>query len=150
MKRRTFFKTTALTGSALAVTGLAGCNSSADKSIKEPGFSEFDLSEITVNELQQKMASGELTSQDICRKYLNRIEEVDPFLNSVIELNPDAMQIAAQLDEERSNGRIRGPLHGIPVMIKDNIDSGDRMKTTAGSLALENNVAARSEERRGG
>ncbi len=142
MKRRSFFKATALTGSAIAVSGLTGCHAAAVKPEQETQIPDFDLKEATVNELQQKMVSGELTSQDICRKYLNRINKVEPFLNSVIELNPDAMLIAARLDEERSNGKVRGPLHGIPVMIKDNIDSGDRMKTTAGSLALDDNVAA--------
>ncbi len=143
MKRRTFFKATALSGSGLAVAGLQGCHASADKRIEITDSADFDLNEATVDVLQQKMSSGELSSQDICQKYLNRIEQIDPFLNAVIEVNPDALQIAAQLDRERSNGKIRGPLHGIPVMIKDNIDSGDRMKTTAGSLALDSNIAAK-------
>jgi amidase len=142
MKRRTFFKTTALTGSVMAVKGLSGCRSTvADKNSQELVVPDFELNEISVNELRQKMEAGELTSQEICRKYLDRIEQVDPVLKSVIELNPDALQIAAQLDQQRRNGNVRGPLHGIPVMIKDNIDSGDKMKTTAGSLALEDNIA---------
>ncbi len=82
-----------------------------------------------------------LTSETICQKYLTRIEQIDPVLKSVIELNPDALEIARNLDEERKNGKVRGPLHGIPVMIKDNIDTGDKMQTTAGSLALEGHTA---------
>ncbi len=143
MKRRSFFKATALTGSSLAVTGLAGCNVSADKTLQETINPHFDLNEATVNELQQKMAAGELTAREICSKYLDRIEQIDPHLRSVMELNPDALQIAEGLDEERSRGKIRGPLHGIPVMIKDNINTGDEMITSAGSLALENHKAAK-------
>jgi amidase len=142
MKRRSFFKATALTGSALAVTGIAGCRISADKPLQENINPTFEFSEATVQELQQKMASGELTSQEICRKYLNRIEEVDPYLKAVMELNPDALEIASRLDDERSSGKVRGPLHGIPVMIKDNINTGDEMVTSAGSLALEIHKAA--------
>lgn len=141
MKRRAFFKTTALSGSALAVTGLAGCQTSTTKTEKTPDFSNFELNEITTDELQRKMQSGELTSETICQKYLSRIEQVDPALKSVIELNPDAPEIARKLDEERKNGKVRGPLHGIPVLIKDNIDTGDKMQTTAGSLALEGHIA---------
>jgi amidase len=87
------------------------------------------------------MNSGELTAEQICQKYLNRIEKVDPELKAVMELNPDALEIARKIDEERKNGQVRGPLHGIPVMIKDNIDTGDKMQTTAGSLALEGHIA---------
>jgi len=98
------------------------------------------LSEVTVAALQQKMESGELTAEAICQKYLDRIKKVDPHLKSVIELNPDALDIARSLDQERKDGKVRGPLHGIPIMIKDNIDTGDKMMTTAGSLALAGNV----------
>ncbi|WP_372947326.1 amidase [Mariniphaga sp.] len=141
MKRRTFFKTTALSGSALAVTGLASCQTTDKNSELQPDFSEFELNEITVEELQQKMQKGELTSESICQKYLSRIEQVDTVLKSVMELNTDALEIARRLDEERKNGKVLGPLHGIPIMIKDNIDTGDKMQTTAGSLALEGHVA---------
>ena len=143
MKRRSFFKATALAGSAVAVTGVAGCSREhSGKNEQESVNPDFELNEKTISHLQQKMESGELSAQEICRKYLDRIEQVDPYLKSVIELNPDAMQIAARLDEERSNGKVRGPMHGIPVLIKDNINTGDRMKTTAGSLALENHTAS--------
>lgn len=140
MKRRTFFKTTALSGSAIAVTGLAACNPISDNLNDKTDFLTFDLNEVSVDELQQKMEAGELSSVDICRKYLNRIKEVDPILKSVIELNPDALDIATKLDEERNDGKVRGPLHGIPIIIKDNIDTGDKMQTTAGSLALVGNI----------
>ena len=140
MKRRTFFKTTALGSSALALTGVAACTQQPVQSVK-PDFATFDLNEITIDTLQQKMASGEITAAEICQKYLDRIKLVDSVLKSVIELNPDALEIARQLDEERKAGKIRGPLHGIPVLIKDNIDTFDKMQTTAGSLALEGNIA---------
>lgn len=99
----------------------------------------FELDEITVTELQAGMASGKYTAHSIAEKYLARIEEIDkqgPALNSVIEVNADALAIADALDKERAQEQVRGPLHGIPVLIKDNIDTADRMQTTAGSLAL--------------
>ena len=96
----------------------------------------FDVEEITVVELQAKMKKGELTSRRLCEMYLERIREIDPKLKSVLEINPDALALADQLDKERKRGRIRSPLHGIPVLIKDNINTADKMKTTAGSLAL--------------
>jgi amidase len=105
----------------------------------------FQLEEATIDELQQKMTSGEYTSRKITEMYLKRIKELDkkgPMLNAIIELNPDAVEIAAQLDGERKAGHIRGPLHGIPVLVKDNIDTGDKMMTTAGSLALLGHKAA--------
>ena len=142
MKRRTFFKTTALSSSALAITGLASCTSNSENEV-EIDFSKFDLNEITVDELQKKMSSGELSSYALCEKYLQRIELVDTILKSVIELNPDALEIAKNLDEERKLGNVRGPLHGIPILFKDNIDTGDKMQTTAGSLALEGNIASK-------
>ena len=141
MKRRTFFKTTALSGSVVALGGVASCVSQKPEETAKPGFSEFDLNEITIAILQQKMESGELTAVQICEKYLERIKLVDPVLKSVIEVNPDATEIAAKLDEERKTGKVRSPLHGIPVLIKDNIDTFDKMQTTAGSLALSGHIA---------
>jgi len=140
MKRRTFFKTSALSGSAIALTGASACTTHVPQ---EPhiDLTDFELNEITVDELQKKMESGELSAKEICQKYLDRIEKVDPILKSVIELNPDALEIAQNLDEERKNGRVRGILHGIPVLFKDNIDTADKMQTTAGSLALAGNIA---------
>lgn len=97
------------------------------------------MTEMTIAEMQQKMASGELTARSLTEAYLKRIAEIDhagPTLRSVIEINPDALEIAGALDAERHANGARGPLHGIPVLLKDNIDTADRMMTTAGSLAL--------------
>jgi amidase len=99
----------------------------------------FELNEVTVAELQDGMKSGKFTAHSIAQKYLERIEAIDkhgPALNSVIELNPDALAIAESMDAERKAKGPRGPMHGIPVLIKDNIGTADRMMTTAGSLAL--------------
>ena len=104
------------------------------------------LPEWTIAELQGRMESGELTARRLAELYLQRIAEVDkegPYINSVIELNPDALEIAELLDEERNSSKIRGSLHGIPILIKDNIDTADRMQTTSGSLALEGHIAAK-------
>jgi len=100
----------------------------------------------TISELQKKMESGELTAHQLAVLYLERIDSVDqngPHLNSVIEVNPDALDIADVLDKERKAGKLRGALHGIPILIKDNIDTHDRMQTTAGSLALEGNISSK-------
>ncbi len=99
-------------------------------------IAENQLDEATVSELQAAMTAGEFTAVDITEYYLRRIQELDPMLYAVIEVNPDALQIAAVLDAERAAGQVRSPLHGIPVMLKDNIDTADNMLTTAGSLAL--------------
>lgn len=99
----------------------------------------FELDEWTVPQFQAAMERGRYTSRQLCRLYLSRISQLDrkgPTLNSIIEVNPDADMIARQADAERKAGRIRGPLHGIPVIIKDNIGTHDQMETTAGSLAL--------------
>jgi len=100
---------------------------------------DFELDEITIDDLQKAFLSGQYSSRSLAEKYLARIQEIDkagPMVNSIIELNPEALQIADALDQERKSKGPRGPLHGIPVLIKDNIDTGDRMNTTAGSLAL--------------
>jgi len=99
----------------------------------------FELDEISIADLAAGMAQSRYTAHALAEKYLARIEEIDrrgPQLNSVLEVNPDALAIANGLDQERRAGRVRGPLHGIPVLIKDNIDTADHMQTTAGSLAL--------------
>ena len=95
-----------------------------------------ELKETTILELQAKIKSGELSARRIAEMYIERIKEIDPKLRSVIEINPDALKIADDLDKERKRGRARSMLHGIPILIKDNIDTADQMKTTAGSLAL--------------
>lgn len=100
---------------------------------------EFSGTDESVADLQAEMAAGRLTAVDLTKAYLARVEALDragPKLNSVIELNPDALAIAAERDAERRAGKVRGPLHGIPVLVKDNLDTADRMQTTAGSLAL--------------
>jgi len=100
---------------------------------------EFELSELSIADLQDGMQSGKYTSRSLAEKYLARIEAIDrqgPALKSVIEVNPEALQQADALDKERKEKGARGPLHGVPILIKDNIDTADRMGTTAGSLAL--------------
>ena len=106
----------------------------------------FPLDELTVKQLQDGMATGKYTARRLVELYTERINAIDrngPTLRAVIELNPDALSIADTLDAERKRGQLRGPLHGIPVLIKDNIDTGDRMMTTAGSLALQGSPASR-------
>src|SRR5258708_7416598 len=103
----------------------------------------FELDEVTVGELQEGLRSGRFTSRNLTEAYLARIDAIDkhgPAINAVIEINPDALSIADAMD--RASTRL-GPLHGIPVLIKDNIDTGDRMHTSAGSLALADAIAAR-------
>ncbi|HEY8131342.1 MAG TPA: amidase [Thermoanaerobaculia bacterium] len=105
----------------------------------------FELDEMTVAELQEGLRSGRFTSRSLTEAYVGRIEAIDkrgPAINAVIEINPDAMAIAGVMDRERKD-RARGPLHGIPVLIKDNIDTADRMHTSAGSLALADSIAAK-------
>jgi amidase len=106
----------------------------------------FELEEATITQLQQWMASGKYSSRKLCEMYLKRIDEIDrngPALRSVLQINPDALSIADSLDVERKSGRVRGAMHGIPVLIKDNIDTHDRMTTAAGSLALAHSIAPR-------
>ncbi len=105
---------------------------------------DFELDEITIDDLQKTFQSGQHSSRSLTEKYLARIQEIDkagPMVNAVIELNPDALGLADALDQERKAKGPRGPLHGIPVLIKDNIDTADRMQTTAGSLALTGSPA---------
>ena len=99
------------------------------------------FNEFTIAQFQALMASGRLTSRQLTEYYLDRIEALDqntdgPSVNSIIEINPDALEMAERADDMRQHGRVLGPLHGIPVLLKDNIDTGDRMQTTAGSFAL--------------
>ena len=107
--------------------------------------SQADIEEATITDLGARMASGELTARALAETYLSRIESIDaagPELRSVLEVNPDALAIADALDAERRDGHVRGPLHGIPVLVKDNIETADAMQTTAGSLALGGAPAA--------
>ncbi|MEZ5344480.1 MAG: amidase [Pyrinomonadaceae bacterium] len=100
------------------------------------GKRAFEIEEATISELQSAMKTSETTSKQLVEIYLKRIAELDGKLRSVVEINPDALEIAERMDKERSNGKLRSPMHGIPFVIKDNIDTADKMKTTAGSLAL--------------
>jgi amidase len=145
LTRRSFIGTavaTAIVGRHVGIHVGAGRATSAPAA-QVPAFA---LDELTIDDLQGHLRSGADTSRSLVQQYLARIDALDPrgpAINAVIELNPDALTIAAQLDDERKSGRVRGPLHGIPVLIKDNIDTADKMHTTAGSLALGENIAAR-------
>ncbi|GHM98881.1 amidase [Cytophagales bacterium WSM2-2] len=141
MKRRNFIQNIALAGVAVPI--LESCSPKASNNNASQPEDKFELNEATVDLLQQKMASGEMTSRSITELYLKRIDNVDkggPSINSVIEVNPDALSIADALDAERKSGKVRGPLHGIPILIKDNIDTADKMLNTAGSIAMEGNL----------
>src|ERR1700751_196731 len=140
LSRRKFLENS-VAGVALGAASLAIPRLLAAE-LPEAGAQEvkaFELDEITLAELQDGMKSGKFTARAIVEKYLERIDAIDkrgPALNSVIELNPDALAIADSMDAERKAKGPRGPMHGIPVLIKDNIGTADRMMTTAGSLAL--------------
>src|SRR5437667_2983894 len=131
--RRKFIGTTALSSAALLSGGLT---SLAQRSTLTVG--DFDFLEKSIPELQAAMASGQVSSKELVKGYLRRIASLNPLLNSVIETNPNAVSIAQHLDNERRRGHVRGPLHGIPVLVKDNIATADQMQTTAGSFALLN------------
>lgn len=136
MKRRGFLKASAA-GCALAL--VEPVSSFSETREPPPAAPAFELEEMSLAELQQGLQSGKYSSRSLVEKYVERINDLDkrgPALNSVIELNPDVESIAAALDRERKEKGARGALHGIPILIKDNIDSADRMRTTAGSLAL--------------
>jgi len=140
--RRSFLKSAAVGSAATALASLSpalGAGRVVEAPQPDGDIKPFELDEITISELQDGMKSGKFTARSLVEKYSARIEEIDkqgPFLNSVIEMNPDALSIAEGLDRERQAKGPRGPLHGVPVLIKDNIDTADRMMTTAGSLAL--------------
>ena len=148
MKRREFLQMAAGSGSTLALLGMAPAAVSGprdDTGSKAAPWAAA-LEEATISDLQAGLKSGAFTAVSLAEAYLARIKEIDksgPALNSVIELNPDALVIAGKLDRERADGVFLGPLHGIPVLIKDNINTADRMTTTAGSLALSGSIAAR-------
>ncbi|MDE2047828.1 MAG: amidase [Betaproteobacteria bacterium] len=140
MKRRTFLAA----GTALAAAGAGAAAGTAGPQVGA-GMDSFELAEVSAAGIQQRIAQGD-SALAIAQRYLARIAAVDqagPALRSVIEINPQALEIAAQCDADRRAGRPRGPLHGVPVLIKDNIATADAMQTTAGSLALVGGRAPR-------
>jgi len=148
MDRRKFLISTSV--ATLATTSLVAnpfnlvSKSDSDKNQEFLLDDNFSLNEITIDQLQEMMKSGKASSKSITKLYLDRIAAFDkrgPAINAVIEINPDAIAIAKQMDAERKNGKIRSKMHGIPVLIKDNIDTGDKMMTTAGATALIGNIA---------
>ena len=148
MNRRFFLRSGSVAGITLTTTGLTAFSSKTtnNNTLASPSLPDnFELDEVTIDELQQKMQSGKTTAVAITKMYLNRIASIDkagPKLHAVIEINKQALTIAAALDKERKAGKIRGPLHGIPVLVKDNINTGDGMMTTAGAAAMQGNMAA--------
>jgi amidase len=133
--RRKFLGTTALSSAAL----LSGGITSLLRQSASASHGSFDFVEKSILELQAAMASGQLNSRELTHGYIRRIQSLNPLIHSVIELNPNAIAIATQLDAERRRGFVRGPLHGIPLLVKDNIATDDQMQTTAGSLAIYGN-----------
>ena len=145
ISRRSLFRYGAA-GGAVALAGRSAVIA-AQSSGPGPGATvpAFELEEATIADLQKRMESGQDSSRSLVEKYISRIEALDkqgPRLRAVLEINPDALAIAGERDAERKAGKIRGPLHGIPVLVKDNIGTADRMTTTAGSLALEGSIPA--------
>jgi amidase len=132
LNRRDFIKTGV---GGLAVLALVKNGKANEINVFEP---HQELLDTTVFELQAKLKSGETSSKKLVEMYFERITEIDSKIKSVVEINPDALATAEKLDKERKKGKLRSPMHGIPVLIKDNIDTADKMKTTAGSLALMN------------
>jgi len=136
--RRKFIGTTAATSAALLSGGLGSLLSRSAAAAHD-----FDFVEASIPQLQAAMAAGQITSRELTQGYIDRIQSLNPLLHSVIELNPNAIAIAVSLDNERRKGQLRGPLHGIPILVKDNIATDDNMQTTAGSLALVNSRVPR-------
>src|SRR5438445_2411780 len=133
--RRDVLKLGALAGATASLAPLATSPQAAVAAATAPS----DFNEMTITQLKGLMASGQARSTDLVNFYLRRIQALDqvgPMVNSVLEVNPDALAIAQQLDAERQAGQVRGPLHGVPVLLKDNVDTHDRMQSAAGSLAL--------------
>ena len=133
ISRRSFIGTTAAGGVALLTGGLASLFKDSASA-----RTNFPFVEMSITQLQAAMAAGQLSAKDLVQGYLNRIQQLGPMLNAVIETNTNAIATANSLDRERKAGRVRGPLHGIPLLVKDNIATNDNMQTTAGSLALYN------------
>ena len=146
MDRRIFLRNGSLAAISLTTLSIVTCNTTQNpKNEKDIPQTSLDVNELSIKELQDLVKSGKLTYSKLTQMYLNRIKDLDksgPALNAIIELNPDAIAIAATMDNELKVGKWRGFMHGIPVLIKDNIDTADKMLTTAGSLALLDNKAS--------
>ncbi len=142
--RRTFLAATAASAATIRPRRANAAPANTQKPVNDVKPT-FELSELSIGTLQERMQTGQESARSLVDKYLNRVAELDPHLGSIIELNPEASAIARLRDEERRQGKSRGPLHGIPILIKDNIDTADRMKTTAGSLALMDTPAPTSD-----
>ena len=149
LSRRRFLGATAAGGAAVLLAG----SGSAALAASPPTLADLsrrdedeDWFEASIPRLQRLMRKREISSVGLTKAYLRRIRRLDPVLGAVIETNPDALRIAAQRDRERRRGHVRGPLHGIPILVKDNVATRDRMETTAGSLALEGSRVPRDAE----
>ena len=146
MKRRDFLQRSLVTGPALAAGGslLSACQGHSNQvQAQLPPPYHFGLAEVSIDELQRRQEAGGLSALILTEAYLERIYELNDALQAVININPDATKIAIALDQERAESGPRGPLHGIPILLKDNIDTQDPMPTTAGSIALAENYARR-------
>src|SRR5437588_9610696 len=147
MNRRDFLRISTMGGGYLMLNSTDAAEGGAAAASPASQPYPFELDEATIGQLRAAIDGGRETAASLTRKYLDRIAAIDkagPALNSVIEINPDAVAIAEALDaEQKAKGTVRGPLHGVPIMIKDNIDTHDRMMTTAGSLALLGSIAPR-------
>jgi amidase len=148
MKRRDFISTGALASAGLSSL-LSSCRPTPpQKTAAQPAIhttTDFELNEESISSLQEKMTAGKYSSEQLTNLYLKRIGDIDkkgPVLNAVIEINPEATAIAKAMDAERKAGKVRGLLHGIPILIKDNINTADKMQTTAGALAMEGHIAS--------
>lgn len=149
MKRRAFLTTTTFASVGLSTSFISGCSTAKNRDNSDltvDSYKLFEFDEETISSLADKLSSGTYSSEQLIKLYMHRIEAIDkkgPRLNSIIELNPDALSIAKIMDLELKSNNRRGPLHGIPVLIKDNIDTVDKMQTTSGSLALVGNIASK-------
>jgi amidase len=145
--RRAFLGYAAMLGAATVGGPLVPRPSLPAKSQRgQSAHDPFDIEEATVKDLQSAMEAGRVTARELVQLYLERIDGLDkpgPALHSILETNPEALSLAEALDRERKSGNIRGPLHGVPVLLKDNVATADRMTTTAGSLALEGSIPPR-------
>ena len=143
VRRRDFLRVSALTVGATACGSVDEERPGETAALVRETSSDFQLEETAIADLTASMRSGDRTTRSIVSQYLSRIQQLDrqgPMLQSVIETNPEALNISEELDREREAGTVRSPLHGVPVLLKDNIDTADQMTTTAGSLALQGSI----------